>query len=99
MKLYTRPRPIDAWRVRPGDQLATFKRGGAPVRSEASYVDEDLDERIAWSVVHAADPMGASSVRITHTLGEHDVTPGQTVIIREVIEIDPWTYLSQQAAA
>jgi hypothetical protein len=107
MKLFTRPRPIAVFQLRIGDQFATFRQGGGPIRSETGYVDADLAERVVWSVVHSTSddrscwpdiPMG--HMRVWHTLGEHDVKATDDVIVREVIEIDPWTYVtSQQQAA
>jgi hypothetical protein len=97
VKLYTKPRPIDAWRLRPGDQIAVNKRrAGTIINSETAYMDADLDERVAWSVVHASFQAPASvDYLVTHTLGENELRAGATVIVREVIEIDPWTYVQR----
>jgi len=102
MKLYTRPRPLHLWQLRPGDQIATFKDGGDLVRSETAYVDADLTGGVAWSVVHmTADRTAEHSAagrpwtEVIHTLGSHTYESGRSVIAREVIEIDPWTYVNR----
>lgn len=101
MKLYTRPRPLHVWQLRPGDQFAISKRHGRVIDSEAAYMDADLAERITWSVVHAVVDVGPELGGLTvysihHTLGENEKSAGVTVIVREVIEIDPWTYVTQR---
>lgn len=96
MKLYTRPRPIYPHQLRPGDQVATFTKGGDLIRSETAYVDADLAKRVSWTVVHHAETQTVDNVpgvRIIHTLGQHDARSSFPVIAREVIEIDPWTYV------
>lgn len=96
MKLYTRPRPLYPHQLQPGDQIATLRKGGDVLRSGAAYVDADLADLVVWSVVHyVTDVPGdeSESLRVVHTLGEHDLCTKQPVIIREVIEIDPWTYV------
>lgn len=105
MKLYTKPRPLYVWQLRPGDQVATLKKGGDLISTETAYVDEDLANRVRWSVVHDLTdrPMPRSDnpavltegTRVRHTFGEHDRPNSLTVITREVIEIDPWTYIQQ----
>lgn len=101
MKLYTRARPLKAFQLRPGDQLAVSKRrAGVILNSETAFMDHDLDNRITWSVVHAAFEVGIDQAaaafpmwRVQHTLGENDQPAATTVIVREVIELDPWTYV------
>lgn len=93
MKLYTTPRPLHPYQLQPGDQIATFRRGGALIGTTVAYVDADLLDEVAWSVVHgtsdAEQAEGKRSERLTirHTLGEHDKDSGSTVIVREVIEV------------
>lgn len=96
MKLYTRPRPLYPHQLQPGDQMATLRKGGDVLRSGAAYVDADLAELVAWSVVHYVTDVPectAGSLKVVHTLGEHEIRGNQPVITREVIEIDPWTYV------
>lgn len=62
-------------------------------------MDADLDDRVSWAVVHHAedtDPEGhevGTDWKVVHTLGENFRKPGATCIMREVIELDPWTYV------
>lgn len=93
MKLYTRPRPIDVWRLRSGDQIAIGEYGRI-VDTEAAYMDADIAERLTWSTVHALSDVGCGVVGLTmyeihHTLGQNGKAASQTVIMREVIELDP----------
>lgn len=97
MKLYTRPRPIYPHQLQPGDQIATFKTGGDLIRSATAYVDADLTGEVVWSVVHSTTPRESRrGWSILHTLGEHDVPNSHAVIVREVLELDPWSYVHGQ---
>lgn len=86
MKLYTKPRALRPEQLRAGDQIATVKAGGQLIRSAPEYFDHDLNENVAWSVFHRIE-----GVAIVHTLGQ-SYSAGY-VIMREVIEIEPWTYI------
>lgn len=93
MKLYTRPRPIPAICLRPGDQLA-LADGGRLIRTEADYIDLDLRAKVRWTTVRAIDNAGAL-LTIDYPEGSADSPPGSPVIIREAIELDPWTYVER----
>jgi hypothetical protein len=102
MKLYTKARPVYPHQLRPGDQIAIMAKYGEPLRSEAAFVDADLDELVSWSVVHTTADASTGGfantllTKIMHTLGDHDVANSRVVIMREVIEIDPWTYVRSE---
>lgn len=106
MKLYTRPRPLSPFQLRPGDQIATHKHNGDPLHSAIGYVDADLIEQVQWSVVHDVLERGTSEtfqldiagghMRVLHSYGQHDVLATADLIVRECIEIDPWTYLKHE---
>lgn len=101
MKLYTRPRPLSAYQLRPGDQFAAVKSNGRALETEAAYVDADLSEDVRWTVVHAvvpsADPDAADGdVDVHHSLGvTGPVRLHRPFITREVLELDPWTYVDR----
>jgi hypothetical protein len=66
------------------------------INSEASYMDADLDERVTWAVVLTTQEVGHGGLvewRVTHTLGENDRGASATCIMREAIELDPWSYV------
>lgn len=96
MKLYTRPRPTVAILLRLGDQVAVTDDGELVV-SEGEYVDLDLrdDGSLRWAVVHSAhDTPGApGDVTVIHSHGDVQVSGVSSCIMREVIEIDPWSYV------
>lgn len=96
MKLFTRPRPLLVGWLRPGDQLA-MRDNGAPVDSEAAYIDADLRGKIGWTTVREvkqADPIG-NVLRVVHARGDFPAFTGSPVIAREVIELDPWSYVDR----
>lgn len=95
MKIYTRPRLNAAGLLRPGDQIALHDQNGTPIGSESAYVDADLIGKVRWAVVHES-----SGPDVRHTLGEW--TPrrqGDGVITREMVEVDPFTYLTRTDTA
>jgi hypothetical protein len=100
VKLYTRPRPMPVFLLRPGDQFAVNKRSNDPIPSETGYVDADLIDQVSWSVVHDMSddrrlhpeiPMHTTG--LWHTFGVHYLKSTAEVMAREVIEIDPWSYV------
>lgn len=103
MKLYTRPRPIMAGQTRIGDQLATTPEGEF-IQSEAEYMDLDLRDAegisVGWTVVHNSTinttPDEYAKGRdwvLVHSHGVEAVPALSFVIMREVIEVDPWSYI------
>lgn len=106
MKLFTNPRPACPMHVRRGDQIALYAEGPTGRRFaidlEARFVDLDLAERVEWGSVHAShmtEDTHPPRWTIVHTGGvEDDLAPDQTVIIREVIELDPWSYVKRSGA-
>lgn len=96
MKLYTRPRPTVAILLRTGDQVATTEHGELVV-SEGEYVDLDLreDGSLTWSAVHAAHdtPDAPGDVTVVHSHGTVQVFGVSSCVMREVIELDPWSYV------
>lgn len=95
MKLFTNPRPLYPRQLRPGDQIATVKKGGALIRSEVAYFDADLAGQIVWSVVHHVND-GTTAAQIVHTLGEHEAIVNLPVMTREAVHLDPWSYVSHE---
>jgi hypothetical protein len=104
MKLYTRPRSLFAGQLRMNDHVAMLPDGDEFVAGEAEYMDLDLrdDEadRPVWSVVHSSGPnTSPESVAldrnwvVVHTRGVIAVPAMTPVIVREVIELDPWSYV------
>lgn len=99
MKLFTKPRPVYPVLLRPGDQLAGVRHGrGTRLLSDPTeYVDADLAGKLIWTVLHDAQPdvcePETRAWELLHTRGATLVLPGSLVIVREAIEIDPWTYV------
>lgn len=94
-----------AGQLRPGDQVACDNRGNF-ITNEQEYVnlsllDDDVDEKeVRWVVVHSSDandpPPAAGDDRtwvLYHTRGVEAVAHDLFVVAREVIELDPWSYL------
>lgn len=101
MKLYTKPRAVPAELVRETDQVAVNAAGNLVV-SVAEYMDLDMlseeTERteLIWAGVLIVHPTLNSDdlYTIVHTQAMQDRIPHRAdVIIREVIELDPWSYV------
>ncbi len=95
MRLYTKPRLSLAVLLRPADEMA-FHRTEVigRIRTEAGYLDADLSDSVAWCAVHSVNvDEDTHQVTIRHTLGELTLRRGEHVITREVIQIDPWSYV------
>lgn len=94
MRLFTKPRPTPVGWLRPGDQLAAAP-GGELVMTESDYLDMTLgdDDQPAWSVVHDVHDNLDGTCTVTHTRGITDVATDSGVVMREVVEIDPWSYV------
>lgn len=102
MKLYTRPRPNMLVLLRDGDEIATTKRGRI-ISTQQEYVDYDLRDLIVWSAVyHVRDVTGeegqpAHQVTVAHARGIVDLPSIGSCLSREVIEVDPWSYLRKES--
>lgn len=99
MKLYTQPRPLVVGLLRRGDQLA-LRPDGRPIQRDAEYIDHDLRGKVLWTTVVsdllpaiAGDP---ETVKVRHAHGEVVAPLSGHVITREVIELDPWTYVERR---
>jgi hypothetical protein len=95
MKLYTKPRPLTLGQLRTGDQVAINPDTHEPMHSEYAFIDADLAERVQWTVVHNCSQNDEGGWTLMHTLGEHDGGFDRRVIVREVVELDPWTYVDR----
>jgi hypothetical protein len=104
MKFYTKPRPLQAAQLRIGDQVALAARDEF-VASEAEYLDLDLADDDngppwlpLWGVVHGSGPNTidfhpVNDWMVVYTQGTILLPRTQTVIVREVVEVDPWSYV------
>jgi hypothetical protein len=96
MRLPTTPRSTLAALLRAGDEIAFHKidRMGR-LRTEAAYLDADLNDSVHWVAVHSVEPDEVKDrvVNIRHTLGELTLRENERVIMREVIRLDPWSYV------
>lgn len=103
MKLFTRPRLMPVGLTRIGDLVATTTKRGDFITSEAEYMDADLrDNRtgVRWVVVHNSVPnetpeeihQGRDWVMV-HTHGVETMPALTMLVVREVLEIDPWSYV------
>lgn len=98
MRLYTRPRLLIVALLRPGDHLATNIETGHLINTEAAYVDTDLSDKVRWTVIHSAAVRENSSpprYTVRHTFGELTTRGSDHVIIREMLEVDPWLYIER----
>lgn len=98
MKLYTQPRPLFVGLLRRGDQLA-LRPDLQPIARDAEYIDHDLRGKVVWTtVVGELVPAGADeqTVKVRHAHGEFPALLSAHVITREVIELDPWTYVGER---
>jgi hypothetical protein len=97
VKLYTKPRPVLASTVRVGDELALALNGTTPMPGLAELVDAELAEEVAWGAVHTVvlqTTRSHSRAAIATNLGRVDVQDAdETVIVREYVELDPWSYV------
>lgn len=97
--MYTRPRPLVVGLLRQGDEIA-LRRDGEPFGSELDYVDADLRGRIDWRPVVRVDPGPTDGyLKVTMPGCWFLGIPGRPVIQRDVIELDPWTYVDRPSAA
>lgn len=96
MKLYTRPRPLTAGLLRDGDQLA-LRPDGHPVQTPAHFIDLDLRGKIRWTTVGEVQHEGhAPALTVHHADGQLPLLLSAAVIVREVVELDPWTYVDRR---
>jgi len=95
VKLYTRPRTLRAHQVRPGDQLAVWTASDTPIESEARFLDADLEEEVRWTVVHGYYDSSLKGIPLAG-VPLASMAPHRPVIVREVIELDPWSYVRTQ---
>lgn len=94
MKLYTKPRPVAAGTVRIGDEVALALNGTTPMVSLQELVDAELSDEVSWGVVHATTVGRMGRVRIGTSRGHVDAQDGdELVIVREYLELDPWSYV------
>ena len=97
MRLYTLPRPLALWSLRTGDQVATLSKGGKVIIDEAAYIDADLRGAVVWETVIKVDKHASLRpplVEVFHTGGQFEDRPGGPVVVRESIELDPWSYVT-----
>lgn len=97
MKLYTRPRPLVAGLLRPGDQVACGAREEF-IGTEQEYIELSLadgGDAVRWTVVISADldDTDDRDFVVAHSRGIETANTMTPVIIREVIELDPWSYV------
>lgn len=96
MRLFTRPRPLEAWQLRTHDLLAVDS-AGALVSSEVAYVDLDLHDEVSWVGVHYVNAapayLGPGFVVIEHSAGSVETDGEVTCMMREAIDLDPWSYV------
>lgn len=101
MKLYTRPRPLTVGQLRPGDHVA-LRPDGEPICRDTEYIDEELRGKLRWTIVAHLDlmsPEGHPSYWVVHARGRFGAPAVRPVIIREAIELDPWTYVQRAQPA
>jgi hypothetical protein len=97
MKLYTVPRLLPVAYVRTTDQVAV-DRSGKLITTATHYIDLDTRKTsgVRWAGVHASHPTahGTAFWTLVHTAGTADeLRPEGEVIVRESMEIDPWSYV------
>lgn len=99
MRFFTKPRVLYAHQLRVGDQIAFHKsRKLDAIRTEASYIDADLAGHVVWIAVNAqplaTDERGVEW-DVRHSHGENTWPASRHLIVREAIELDPWSYVRQ----
>lgn len=102
LKFFTRARATPARYVQITDQVAVTPRGRL-IGTVEEYVELDMagtdGTGVQWAAVLAVHPTPGVEGRwtITHTRGMQDrVPPRADVITREVIELDPWSYVKKE---
>lgn len=107
MKLYTRPRPLTAGQLRRDDEIALYKSGGGPIGDHLALIDADMELNVRWVPLHYAGQLtqyqidqrrrngleAYDGVLLVHPRGEVVMASDAQVFVREVIELDPLTYV------
>lgn len=94
MKLFTRPRVMQTWQLVTGDLIACELVDGSPVpiADPGEFLDLDLREAVVWCVVHNVD----TAYLVNHDRGQVDADRADMWIVREGIELDPWSYVQSR---
>lgn len=97
MKIYTQPRPLQTWQLRPGDHIAMrveTEGRDLPITTTTEFMDLDLTDGVSWSAVHTTIAQKRSAMWVVHhSDGTAHVDDQDTFIVREVVEIEPWSYV------
>lgn len=96
MKIYTEPRINRAELVREGDEVAMGSKG--LLRDVDDYIDADVLGELHWHTVREVTS-DKSRVWLYHAAGYAACPRSASVITRELVVIDPWSYVEPRADA